>query len=77
MVKNKNNSNSNNIQMDDFLNMMLREEVKRYKKIKSNTNPDITIKENFIFEITKKASILYVQEINNRKIKRNKPIYNR
>lgn len=50
-------------QMDDFVNTMLRNEVKHYIKLKAKTNPKTIIKENFIFNISKEASRRYLEEV--------------
>lgn len=50
-------------QMDDFVNTMLRNEVKHYIKLKAKTNPKTIIKENFIFNISKEASKRYLEEV--------------
>lgn len=67
MNNNKNHSKFNNKEMDDFVNTMIRSEVKNYIKLKLKTNPAIVLKENFIFELSKRASAFYLQEIVNRK----------
>ncbi len=67
MNKNTNPFNLDPKQMDAFVNGMLRNEVKQYIKLKSQTHPKTILKENFIFSISKEASKLYIQEIVNRK----------
>src|SRR5690554_4447634 len=60
--------NINKKQMDNFVNEMLRNDVKHYLKIKSKTNPNLIIKENFIFEVSKEASRRYMQTILDRNL---------
>jgi len=47
MINNKNYSSLNKKQMDDFVNSMIRNEVKNYIKLKLKTNPSIILKENY------------------------------
>lgn len=63
MNKNMNPFNFVPSQMDDFVNTMLRNEVKHYIKLKAKTNPKTIIKENFIFNISKEASRRYLEEV--------------
>ena len=67
MNKNTKPFNLDPKQLDAFVNGMLRNEVKQYIKLKSQTHPKTILKENFIFSISKEASKLYIQEIFNRK----------
>ena len=60
--------NINQKQMDNFVNEMLRNDVKHYLKIKSRTNPNLIIKENFIFEVSKEASRRYMKTILDRNL---------
>lgn len=47
VINNKNYSSLNKKQMDDFVNSMIRNEVKNYIKLKLKTNPSIILKENY------------------------------
>lgn len=68
MYNNLNHLNINKKQMDNFINEMLRNDVKHYLKIKSRTNPNLIIKENFIFEVSKEASRRYMKTILDRNL---------
>lgn len=49
--------------MSNFVDSVLRQEVKQYINLKANINSKIILKENFIFGISKKASRLYIQKV--------------
>lgn len=54
--------------MDKLVDDMLRNQIKEFLKFKAQMNPNMIIKENFIFDVVKKAINLYHTEL----IKRNR-----
>lgn len=68
MNRNLNPFNIDPKKMDDFTNSLLRNDVKQYIKLKRKTNPNVILKENFIFEVSKETARKYMKSIIDRNI---------